>query len=67
MSTFRVNVVARNPKSEELATKPLEALVDTGSELRGHDDHCGGCRRTSQTRKNGYDQSHERGNFCPDA
>jgi len=33
MSTFRVNVVARNPKSEELATKPLEALVDTGSEL----------------------------------
>jgi predicted aspartyl protease len=33
MSTFKVNVVARNPKSEELATKPLEALVDIGSEL----------------------------------
>ena len=33
MSMFKVNVVARNPKREELATKPLEALVDTGSEL----------------------------------
>lgn len=33
MSLFKVNVVARNPKREELATKPLEALVDTGSEL----------------------------------
>jgi clan AA aspartic protease len=33
MSMFRVNVVARNPKREEMATKPLEALVDTGSEL----------------------------------
>jgi len=33
MSVFKVNVVARNPKREELATKPLEALVDTGSEL----------------------------------
>ena len=30
---FRVNVVARNPKREELATPPVEALVDTGSEL----------------------------------
>jgi predicted aspartyl protease len=33
MSLFKVNVVARNPKREELATGPLEALVDTGSEL----------------------------------
>lgn len=33
MSMFKVNVIARNPKREELATKPLEALVDTGSEL----------------------------------
>ncbi len=33
MSRFKVNVVARNPKREELATKPLEALVDTDSEL----------------------------------
>jgi len=33
MSMFKVNVVARNPKREELATKPLEALVDTDSEL----------------------------------
>jgi hypothetical protein len=30
---FRVNVIARNPKREELATPPVEALVDTGSEL----------------------------------
>jgi len=30
---FKVNVVARNPKHEELATSPVEALVDTGSEL----------------------------------
>jgi hypothetical protein len=30
---FKVNVIARNPKREELATKPLEELVDTGSEL----------------------------------
>lgn len=28
-----VNVTARNPKREEMATQPLEALVDTGSEL----------------------------------
>jgi clan AA aspartic protease len=33
MSMFKVNVVARNPKREELATPPIEALVDTGSEL----------------------------------
>jgi predicted aspartyl protease len=33
MSAFKVNVVARNPKREELETPPLEALVDTGSEL----------------------------------
>jgi hypothetical protein len=30
---FKVNVTARNPKHEELATQPLSALVDTGSEL----------------------------------
>ena len=33
MSSFRVNVLARNPKREELATEPVAALVDTGSEL----------------------------------
>src|SRR5688572_13756271 len=33
MSAFKVNVVARNPKSEELSTQPVLALVDTGSEL----------------------------------
>ena len=33
MSMFRVNVIARNPKREELETQPVEALVDTGSEL----------------------------------
>lgn len=33
MSLFRVHVVARNPKQEDLATPPIEALVDTGSEL----------------------------------
>ena len=33
MSMFKVNIVARNPKQEELATQPVEALVDTGSEL----------------------------------
>jgi predicted aspartyl protease len=33
MSMFKVNVIARNPKREELETKPLTALVDTGSEL----------------------------------
>ena len=33
MSIFKVNVVACNPKREELASPPVEALVDTGSEL----------------------------------
>ena len=33
MSMFKVNVIARNPKQEDLATPPVEALVDTGSEL----------------------------------
>src|SRR5438132_3996149 len=33
MSMFKVNVTARNPQREELATQPLSALVDTGSEL----------------------------------
>jgi predicted aspartyl protease len=33
MSAFRVDVIARNPKHEELATQPLPALVDTSSEL----------------------------------
>ena len=33
MSIFRVNAVARNPKDESRETPPIEALVDTGSEL----------------------------------
>ena len=33
MSIFKVNIVAINPKNEELSTPPIEALVDTGSEL----------------------------------
>ncbi len=33
MSLFRVHVVARNPRQEEISTEPIEALVDTGSEL----------------------------------
>ncbi len=33
MSMFKVSVVARNPKREEESARPLEALVDTGSEL----------------------------------
>ena len=33
MSAFRVNVMARNPRDESLATTPIEALVDIGSEL----------------------------------
>jgi len=33
MSLFRVNVVARNPMDETRETPPIEALVDTGSEL----------------------------------
>ena len=30
---FKVNVIATNPKSEERVTQPIQALVDTGSEL----------------------------------
>jgi predicted aspartyl protease len=33
MSLFKVNVVAVNPKDDKQTTPPLEALVDTGSEL----------------------------------
>ena len=33
MSAFRVNVTAKNPKDEQMATPPVEALVDTSSEL----------------------------------
>ena len=33
MSLYKVAVVARNPKHEELATPSTEAVVDTGSEL----------------------------------
>jgi predicted aspartyl protease len=33
MGLFKVSVVARNTKDESLATAPLEALVDSGSEL----------------------------------
>lgn len=33
MSAFKVDIIARNPKHEELVTQPLSALVDTGSEL----------------------------------
>jgi len=33
MSAFKVDVIARNPKHEELATQPLSALADIGSEL----------------------------------
>jgi predicted aspartyl protease len=33
VSLFRVHIVARNAKDEDRATPPLEALVDTGSEL----------------------------------
>jgi predicted aspartyl protease len=33
MSMFRVNVVAANPKQEEVVSPPQDALVDTGSEL----------------------------------
>lgn len=33
MSMFKVSVVARNTKDESLASPPVEALVDTGSEL----------------------------------
>lgn len=33
MSTFMVSIVARNTKDESLVSPPMEALVDTGSEL----------------------------------
>jgi predicted aspartyl protease len=33
MSSFKVSVIARNTKDESLASPPVEALVDTGSEL----------------------------------
>jgi predicted aspartyl protease len=33
MSTFKVSVVARNTKDESLVSPPVDALVDTGSEL----------------------------------
>jgi hypothetical protein len=33
MSPFKVNIAARNPKDESRETPPIEALVDTGSEL----------------------------------
>jgi predicted aspartyl protease len=33
MSVFKVSVVARNIKDESLVSLPVEALVDTGSEL----------------------------------
>ncbi len=33
MSLFKVNVTVRNPSDETLVSAPIEALVDTGSEL----------------------------------
>lgn len=33
MSMFRVSVIARNTKDESLVSQPIEAIVDTGSEL----------------------------------
>ena len=33
VSLFKVSVIARNPQDETKATPPIEALVDTGSEL----------------------------------
>jgi predicted aspartyl protease len=33
VSTFKVNLIAINPKDESRRTSPLEVLVDTGSEL----------------------------------
>ena len=33
MSLFKIDVIATNPKKEELKTPPIETLVDTGSEL----------------------------------
>jgi len=33
MSLFKVSVVARNTKDESLVSPPVEAMVDSGSEL----------------------------------
>lgn len=33
MSVFKVSVTASNPKEEKRSTQPIDALVDTGSEL----------------------------------
>jgi len=33
VSIFKVNLIAVNPKKEDMKSSPLEALVDTGSEL----------------------------------
>ncbi|MCL1857872.1 MAG: hypothetical protein FWF92_01385 [Oscillospiraceae bacterium] len=33
MSTFKVNLIAINPKEEHRQTPPVEVLVDTGAEL----------------------------------
>ena len=33
MSKFMVNMIAINPKEEKRCTPPIEAMVDTGSEL----------------------------------
>jgi predicted aspartyl protease len=33
MSTFKVSITAVNPKEEDRITSPMEAIVDTGSEL----------------------------------
>ena len=33
MSVFKVDIFAVNPKDEDVSTPPIEALVDTGSEL----------------------------------
>ena len=33
MSMFKVGIVARNTKDEQLVSQPTEVLVDTGSEL----------------------------------
>ena len=33
MSRFMVNLTATNPKEEDRCTPPIEAMVDTGSEL----------------------------------
>ena len=31
MSIFKIDIIAINPKNEELETPPIEALADTGS------------------------------------